>query len=143
MSSRASRVLCVVFAGACSLIQEPRAVLGTRYVLRSIEGAALPARFSMNQLLTAVITSDTLELRDDGIGTLREAAFEPETSRESRHDTELAFVRSGNRISVTMRCAIAAACIRPPHLVGTVLENGIVFTESAVSRAPLVFDRIQ
>jgi len=142
MPFRASGVLCILFAAGCSLVQEPQAFLGTRYVLRSIEGVPLPARYAENRSLTTLMTADTLELRDDGTGAWRPTTLEPETSVQSRQNTEVTFTRSGNTISVVMRCPPGALCIRPPHLVGTISDNGIVFTESLVSRAPLVFDRI-
>jgi hypothetical protein len=93
--------------------------------------------------LIAVMISDTLELRDDGTGTMRTTTVEPGTTKESRENIELTFMRSGNGIRMVMQCPIAAVCMRPPHFVGIVSEDGIVFTESVVSHAPLVFDRIQ
>jgi hypothetical protein len=143
MSFRVSRVLCILFAGGCSLIQEPQQTLATRYVLRSIAGARLPAAYAANSLLTAVMTSDTLELRDDGTGAHRTTLAGPGTPQSSsREDTDLRFTRSGNRIAIEITCGIAAVCVRPPHAVGTISADRIVFTESVIWRVPMVFERL-
>ena len=142
--------------GACSPHIEP--VLRGAYVLRSIAGVQLPAIEAQNAACGELVVADTLLLYEDGTGVRRSArdvssytgAVDPVTCepaasspRVRRHmRIDFTYRLTGDAIEVELPCRDFGLCIAPPHLLGTVRTDGVVFDESRIGRYPLVYDAL-
>ena len=119
-------------------------VTGTRYVLTSIAGRALPAPYAQNLALDDRVQAGTLTLGADGRGewTLRIAEAATGRVRDSREPFDYAWQGGGGRFAASFRCPDTASCIAPPHLFGRVAEGGgLVIDSSRVTRAPMLYVR--
>jgi hypothetical protein len=131
---------CVV---ACGDAAGPE--LAERYVLRSIDGDALPAVFREGDFATLSIIADTLFLAVDGSGyevqLLESLSKADGQSHTYTSVSELEYSVTDGNITVAYECPDVASCIAPPHLVGAVTITGIVF-DVALGRVPLQFERL-
>lgn len=116
------------------------------YVLRSAGGAAIPAVWISNESVTVTVVADTIRLRADGRGDrvlveeYREATpFAPPTRREAG---TFDYTRRGDRIEISLRCPDLALCVAPPHFVGRVTADGLVFDRALNYRTPLRYERV-
>jgi hypothetical protein len=116
--------------------------LGTRYTLTSIEGQPLPAPYAQNRLSAERVRAGALTL---GPGTRGQwtLTVDGANGRPRQEDAGLSWALQGDRVTVSLDCPALASCVAPPHLFGRVMEWGIVFDSSRVTRAPLVFTRTQ
>ena len=110
-------------------------------MLQSIDGVPLPAPYTQNTALTNRMFADTLILGVGGKGQWR-AVVEDSYGGAKRRDVENFTYSGTTHIEIEFYCPDVASCIAPPHLAGDVTSNGIVFTISRVTRAPLVFERV-
>jgi hypothetical protein len=115
-------------------------LLGTMYVLQSIDGQPLPAPYAANLQLPDRMFADTLVLRDDGTGESR-TVIEESLGGAKDHQVQQLTYSGTNHVEITFTCPPGALCIEGPHLSGDVSAGGIVFSVSKVTRAPLVFAR--
>jgi hypothetical protein len=138
---------------ACTSPNEPRRI-GNAFVLRSIDGVALPALWAQGENVTARMTSATLTLRDDGTGTWHAVIEETPGGTTIPFDDDLTYVLDGTNIELTYVCndvlapflsgsmGSGADCIAGPHLVGVMTPLGLTITASLVTRAPMVFESV-
>jgi hypothetical protein len=144
--------IAALAAFACSEKQEPTGTaelrLSETYVLRTIDGDAVPALFTDNDFATQRIVADTLILASRGMGRevqvveVLDKTTGEETSYTATYD--LTFTVDDGRIEIAYECndvIIFASCIAPPHLVGVVGSTGLLF-DRALGRTPLAFERI-
>jgi hypothetical protein len=125
---------------ACSDSNAP-GLDGRVYVLRSIDGIALPAPYAENPQLDSRMFADTLVLRDDGTGDWR-TVVEESVGGAKQHVVETLTWTGTTYIEIAFTCPPGADCIAPPHLAGDVTPGGILFTVSKVTRAPLDFQSV-
>jgi len=130
-------------AVACGDVAGPE--MAERYVLRSIDGDALPAVFRDGDFATLSIFADTLFLAVDGTGyevQLLESISKADGQAHTYTSvSDLEYAVTDGNISVAYECPDMASCIAPPHLVGAVTITGIVF-DVALGRVPLQFERL-
>ena len=140
-------VVATVVAAGCGddvTVASPRTGQAeTRYTLTSIEGQPLPALYAQNRQAADRVRAGTLSLTPDGRGLLSLTIVDATNGRPRVDDGRLTYTRRAERIEVSLECADAGACIAPPHLFGRVSERRIVFDSSRITRAPLVFDRVE
>ena len=115
------------------------------YVLRTVAATAPPTVWISNESVSVTILADTLILDDRGQGRrvtvqrYREASGpEPFVRRE---ESALTYVRRGDRIEIGLACPDLALCVAPPHFVGRVTSDGVLFTTALNYAVPLRYER--
>ncbi|MGH7631933.1 MAG: hypothetical protein ACREOF_21570 [Gemmatimonadales bacterium] len=137
-------------AGACNgeqLRPDPGLTgAGAGYVLRSAGDALVPAVWISNESVTVTVVADTIRLREGGRGDRvlvekyqEETPMAPRTRREAGG---FDYVRRGDRIEITLPCADMASCVAPPHFVGRITPDGLVFERALNYRTPLRYERV-
>jgi hypothetical protein len=139
------RLMIAVGAALTASCRSPVQPLGDTYVLRSIAGIALPAAYAPNLDLPARKLADTLFLRGDGTGEIHATIEEALGGAVIRQDGQVTYTQHGNDLEVSYVCPsnAAAQCLAQPHLTGRLTFTGILFDRAAVSRAPLVYERVR
>jgi hypothetical protein len=140
------RLLAVTCLAACRSgdVDGPAGPLTGIYVLRSIDGAPLPAFANGAQMTEFRIAADTLRLDESGNGVeviVRARSGEP-VERES---VNFKLVRSGRAFRVDYFCpdgGVLASCLAGPHHVGRFTSIGLTFDGSAMYRVPMVYERV-
>jgi hypothetical protein len=137
--------LIVALAVATASCRSTTESLGEVYVLRSIAGVPLPAEYAPNVEFKGRKLADTLFLNANGTGELHSTSEESLGGRVLLSDAPVTYQRQGNDLEVSYVCPPNALilCLAPPHLIGKVTASGILFVESRVSRAPLVYERVR
>lgn len=135
--SRITRLALAGLVAACSSPTGTETVLGDVYTLQSIAGVALPAPYAPNPSVPDVMVSSTLALNDDGTGTWQSVIDGDGDPYDQT--SEFTWTRTGNRVSITLRCPPTASCIAGPHLVGDLAGDALTVQSSPVIRTPLVF----
>ncbi len=122
---------------------------GAVYVLRTVAGAAVPAVWIWNAGVTVTVLADTLRLRAQGRGerVLVEEYLEatPALSSRRREAGALEYARWSDRIEISLPCndQILALCIAPPHFVGRVTADALVFEQALSYATPLRYERVR
>jgi hypothetical protein len=119
------------------------------YVLASVAGAPLPATVVANQGVTAVMLADTMFLHADGTGAVATVERVKETDRPNdytlRSEAPFTYTITGGRLSAEIPCRdviVLAACVKPPHYVGTVSSGALDLDYALNLRVPLHFARV-
>ncbi len=116
------------------------------YVLRSAGGAAVPVVWISNESVTITVVADTMRLREGGQGrrVLVEEYREetPPAPRMHREAGRFDYTRRGDRIEISLPCADMASCVAPPHFVGRITPDGLVFEQALNYRVPLRYERV-
>jgi hypothetical protein len=119
---------------------------GGTYVLRAVAATAPPTVWISNESVSITILADTFMLRDRGQGRriavqrYREASG-PESSVR-REESALTYARRGDRIEIGLACPDLALCVAPPHFVGRVTSDGLLFTTALNYAVPLRYERV-
>ncbi|HJU65579.1 MAG TPA: hypothetical protein VJ596_07870 [Gemmatimonadaceae bacterium] len=120
--------------------------LGERYLLRTIAGEGLPAVIARTENFTVRVISGTLHLSPDGKGivsTVREVEGPGESSpTRTRSTSAVSWVRTSDRIELIFTCPPNASCVAPPHLVGRVDGQRLVFEIAFNEPVPQVYERV-
>ena len=120
---------------------------GAVYVLRSVAGATLPAVWISNESVTVTVRADTIRLFSGGRGgRIVVAEYEeavPSAPRVRRETADLDFARRGDRIELAFVCPDLALCVAPPHFLGRVTPEGLVFDHALTYRTPLRYERVR
>src|SRR4051812_24025985 len=97
---------------------------GAIYVLDSVAGVPLPARYSEVPSVGDVIESDSLALTSTGNGERRTHYVTPEGEHHSFGAT-FTYTRMLDSIEIVFSCPPGALCIAPPHLAGRLSTSGL------------------
>jgi hypothetical protein len=137
---RITRVFCLlVCVGGC----QPPSGIDARaevYVLRSLAGQSLPAPLNSNSASSSRIIADTLAFSEAGVGEHRGAYEAPGTGLWTVR-TAFTYVRTGDRVEISLRCDDSASCIAPPHYVGTFTSTELLIDQSNILPVPMRFER--
>ena len=109
------------------------------YVLRSLAGQNLPAPLTSNPASSSRIIADTLAFSEGGVGEHRGAYEAPGTGLWTVR-TPFTYVRTGDRVEISLRCDDQASCVAPPHYVGRFTATELLIDQSNVFRVPLRFE---
>ena len=147
IANAAVTVLLACAGGGEQLTPDADLVLtGGTYVLRTVAATAPPTVWISNESVSITILADTLTLDDRGQGRrvtvqrYREASGpEPFVRRE---ESALTYVRRGDRIEIELACPDLALCVAPPHFVGRVTSDGVLFTTALNYAVPLRYERV-
>jgi hypothetical protein len=119
---------------------------GVVYVLRSVAGAPLPAVWIRSESVTITVRADTIRLFSGGRGgRIVVAEYDeavPSDPRVRRETADLEFARTGDRIELSFACPDLALCVAPPHFLGRVTPEGLVFDHALNYRTPLRYQRV-
>jgi hypothetical protein len=130
---------CLVLAVGCSSDQSP---LGNDYyALANIAGDPLPARYAANSSSGGLLVADSIAFHENGTGIRRWVYQDAGSTERHTLDTEFNWTRDGNDIAITFVCPPLASCIAGPHLTGTINDDAMTITASAIMRAPLLYVR--
>ncbi len=68
----------------------------------------------------------------------------PAAPRRRREAGSFDYVRQGDRIEISLPCddQVLALCVAPPHFVGSVTADGLVFDQALSYRTPLRYQRV-
>lgn len=122
---------------------------GELFVLRTIDGDALPAPAVVTDGYALELVADSLLLRPDGTG--REVRVGRQTSsgvtEQVREIVDFEYTRVGDSIAVTVPCndglVGSASCIAPPHYAGRRTPDGISFDFWVGFQTPMVFELVR
>ena len=155
MSPRASSwcIVLLLVVVACADSGPPMALQQldgngvTTWVLRSVDGEAVPTVVADNDFVRTTVLADTIRLALDGIGerryvehTVSFRALPPGEATYRRTERFTYTVEDGT-FSADFECPEFASCIAPPHLVGTLSSDSVVL-DRAHYRAPLRYERV-
>lgn len=126
----------------------PLGTLTGTYVLRSINGVALPAMGNGASMTDFTMIADTLHLYDSGQGV--EVSV---TTRAGVAGTRVQSERfrtswpSAGTLEIAYYCADGdpaplASCIAAPHHQGAFTATGLTLSASVLYRAPLMYERV-
>ena len=154
MSPRASScIVLLLVVGACADSGPPTALQRlagngvTTWVLRSVDGEAVPTVVVDNHFVRTTVLADTIRLAADGIGERRLAEHTvsfralPPGEATYRRTERFTYTVEDGTFSAEVPCPEFAGCIAPPHLVGT-LSGDVLVLERAHYRAPLRYERV-
>ena len=120
---------------------------GNRYVLRSAAGDPLPTVWIENESVVVEVLADTISLGDRGRGrrmvVQRYREHSASTPTVARELVELSYTRRDDRIEIALACPDLALCVAPPHFVGGVTADGLVFGAALNYATPLRYERVR
>ena len=137
--------------GACRSDEHtgPHGYVTGIYVLRSVNGAALPTAGNGNAMTDFTIIADTLRVYQDDYGVEVLITSRPGIVGVIRQEQELRLIHDEAFVDFDVEypcrdnlAASSASCIAPPHHRGVRSSNGLTFTYSVMYRVPLVFERV-
>lgn len=144
-------VLVLLASAACGHAEQLNpdvgpADLAAVYVLRSAGDAPVPAVWISNPSVTITVLADTIRLREGGQGERalveryrEDTPFAPGVRREG---TDFEYERREDRIAISLPCPDLASCVAPPHFVGRISNDGLVFDRALNYRTPLRYERV-
>jgi hypothetical protein len=115
-------------------------------MLRSVGGEPLPMVWISNESVAITVRADPIRMRDGSTGDrvvvqeYQEAL--PSAPAVRRETADFEFVQRVDRIELSFVCPGLALCVAPPHFVGRVTADGIVFDEALNYRVPLCYERV-
>lgn len=119
------------------------------YVLRKIDGVALPTAGNGISVTYFTIIADTIRVHEDGFATEVIVTTLPgfPAIQRSEHELEISYGPGHVTFEANYPCkdyfALAAtSCIAPPHHTGLRSSNGMTFTHSVMYRVPMDFERV-
>ena len=122
---------------------------GNTFVLRTVDGVAVPAVVVSNSHVEAVKLADTIWLRANGTG--REVTVErsssdialPPGEHTYRYEREFTYRVSAGDLEVEFPCPANASCVAPPHYLGKLTADVLRLDYALYYKVPLVFERIE
>jgi len=119
------------------------------YVLRTINGASLPAAGNGSGMTDFTIIADTIHTYRDGYALEVIVTSRPGASGVQRQQQELQLSWGEGYVTFDaeypcrdMLAGAMASCVAPPHHKGERSSFDITFTYSVMYRVPMVFERV-
>jgi hypothetical protein len=118
------------------------------FVLRSINGVALPAQGNGGGMSDFTIIADTLHVHADGFAIEVIVTSRPGVPGVQRRTQELhldydeGYVTFDAEYPCRDVIGISASCVAPPHHQGEQASFSMTFTYSVLYRVPMVFERV-
>ena len=127
----------------------PHGFLTSIYVLRSVDGVALPTAGNGNSMTDFTLIADTIRVYENGFGVEVLVTSRPGVAGVQRQEQalQLSYDKGFVAFDVEYPCkdvlaTSAASCIAPPHHRGVRSSFDMTFTYSVMYRVPLVFERV-
>jgi hypothetical protein len=148
---RLALTLFAVVLGGCNDNEPtgPHGAVTSIYVLRTINGASLPAAGNGSGMTDFTIIADTITVYQDFHAVEVLVTSRPGESGVTRREQELQFAYGPGFVDFDVeypckdQLAVAvASCIAPPHHRGARSSFDMTFTYSVMYRVPMVFERV-
>jgi hypothetical protein len=119
------------------------------YVLASVAGDPIPTPVVSNEAVNAVMLRDTMFLFADGTGAIvtveRVNEKLPPSEYTLRSESPFTYTIDNGRLTAEIPCrdvVILAACVKPPHYVGTISANALDLSYALAFRVPQHLARV-